>query len=553
LAYHETHQFFPILAVFALALVLMSVCVAPVPAANGPTGPETAPHWVFFSDKGLTLADETETALRRLERTFDPKRRERLERRSPLFRRTGRIADRSDLSVCPRYIDAVVALAHHPMRHASRWLNAISIQLTEEQVQAVRRLPMVLRLAPVGLMERVEAIPATSTAPPASAGTAGAGESWAFDYGPSFTQLQMLRVPEAHDMGFSGSGVIVCCMDTGFRTDHQALQSMNIIAEHDFIFDDENTRNEADDDPGQHRHGTGVVAVIGAFVPGQLIGPAYGASFILAKTEDIRSETQVEEDNWVAGMEWADSLGADVISSSLAYRYFDDGNGYSYAQLNGRTAVTTIAANRATERGIVVANAMGNEGPSNGTLNAPADALKILACGAVDAEENIAGFSSRGPTGDGRLKPDLSALGVSTRWASSAGVDTYGFANGTSLSTPLIGALAALVIEAHPDWTPIKVRESLCFSGGHYNNPDNAFGYGIPDVVRAIHDPRGADADGSGRVDGLDLARMGRGFGRSPGADLWDPGVDLNGDGVIDGVDLALLSGYFGSSFPFDF
>jgi len=144
-------------------------------------------------------------------------------------------------------------------------------------------------------------------------------------------------------------------------------------------------------------------------------------------------------------------------------------------------------------------------------------------------------------------------MGVSTRWASSAGVTQYGFANGTSLSTPLIGAIAAVLIEAHPDWTPLKIRESLCFSGSRFNNPNNAFGYGIPDLVRAIHDPRGADADGNGRVDGLDLARLGYGFGGSPGADRWDPDVDLNGDGAVDGVDLALLAGYFGSHFPADF
>lgn len=542
----------PLWAVLVLILVLVSVFSARTMAESTPAGVDSTPYWIFFTDKGYASAEETGEALLRLERTFDRKRRIRLERRSPLHRRTGRVADQTDLEVCPRYIDTVATLADSSIRHASRWLNAVSIQLTEDEVRAVSLLPMVQRLAPVGLMERGEAVPAIPVAPPSGAGTASS-QSLRFDYGPSLTQLLMLRVPEAHDLGYSGSGVTICCMDTGFRTDHQALQSMNIVAQHDFIFGDGNTQNEGGDDPDQHRHGTGVVAVIGAFVPGQLIGPAYGASFILAKTEDIRSETQVEEDNWVAGMEWADSLGADVISSSLAYRYFDDGSEYSYAQLNGRTAVTTIAANMATERGIVVANAMGNEGPSSGTLNAPADALKILACGAVDAGEAIAGFSSRGPTGDGRLKPDLSAMGVATRWASSAGVDTYGYANGTSLSTPLIGALAALVIEAHPDWTPLKVREALCFSGGHYNTPNNAFGYGIPDVIRAILDPRGADADGSGRVDGMDLARMGRGFGSYPGADHWDPDVDLNGDGVIDGVDLALLSGYFGSRFPFDF
>ncbi len=541
-------QLFPLPAVFcALALMLVLSSCWPALAGNGEDGPDTC-YWVYFIDKG----PEPTAALEGLTATFSKKRLERLNRRSPLKQFTGRVADHHDIPVHQPYLDALRACAGTRERYASRWLNAASIRLSADEARAVSRLPMVHSLEPLRPMRQVEAVPAVPSPPPAVAGTSAAA-SYRFDYGPSLTQLLMLRVPEAHDMGFSGSGVIVCCMDTGFRTDHQALQSLSIAAEHDFIFGDGTTQNEGVDDPGQHRHGTGVVSVIGAFVPGQLIGPAYGATFILAKTEDVRSETQVEEDNWVAGMEWADALGADVISSSLAYRNFDDGSGYSHAQLNGRTAVTTIAANLATERGIVVANAMGNEGPASGTLDAPADALKILSCGAVDAEEHIASFSSRGPTGDGRRKPEVSAMGVSTRWASSAGVDTYGFANGTSLSTPLIGALAALIIEAHPDWSPLKVREALCFSGSHFNNPDNSFGYGIPDVVRAIHDPRQADTDSSGRVDGMDLALLGYGFGGSPGSDRWDPDVDLNGDGVVDGVDLALFAGYFGSQFPANF
>jgi subtilisin family serine protease len=502
---------------------------------------------VFFTDKGPGDEDRAQ----RLAGGFPAERRERLLKRSPLFRETGSLADVNDLPVFPPYIEALDAAAEADTRYASRWLNAASIRLTAEEADAVKNLSMVERLQPLRRMRLVEAVPAVPAAPPSSAEPHAA--SYRFDYGPSLTQSLMLRVPEAHEMGFSGSGVTICCMDTGFRTDHQALQSMNIVAEHDFVFGDGTTQNEAGDDPGQHRHGTGVVAVIGAFVPGDLIGPAYGASFLLAKTEDIRSETRVEEDNWVAGMEWADALGADVISSSLAYRYFDDGSGYSHAQLDGRTAVTTIAANMATERGIVVANAIGNEGPSSATLNAPADALRILACGAVDAEKTVADFSSRGPSGDGRVKPDLSAMGVSTRWSISGGQNSYGYANGTSLSTPLIGALAALVIEAHPDWTPYKVREALCFSACHWKAPDNSYGYGVPDVVRAILDPRGADIDASGRVDGIDLARIGHGFGATPGDDRWDPSSDLNGDGVADGVDLALFAGYFGSRFPADF
>jgi serine protease AprX len=453
-------------------------------------------------------------------------------------------------------VDEVERLAGTGVRQRSRWLNGVSVELDPRGREAIRGLSCVLGLQPVAHLRRREAVPAVPSAGPPGGSSASRPGDHTYDYGPSFHQLDMLRVPEAHDMGITGEGVFVCCLDSGFYKEHEALQSMEIVAEYDFVFGDGDTQNSAEDDPGQHRHGTGVVAVIGAFVPGRLIGPAFGAAFLLGKTEDIRSETAVEEDNWVAGMEWADSLGAEVISSSLGYREFDGGGGYSWSELDGSTAVTTVAANRAVERGIAVAVSMGNDGPAPGTLSAPADAVRILSCGAVDSARRLADFSSRGPTGDGRLKPEVCAQGVDTYWASSSGPFNYGYADGTSLSTPLVGALCALLLQAHPDWSPLKVREALAFSAGRFRTPDNGYGHGVPDLVKALLDPRRADADGSGRVDGFDLARLALAFGSSEAGGTgagWDPAVDLTGNGVVDGEDLALLSGYFGDIFPAGF
>jgi len=269
------------------------------------------------------------------------------------------------------------------------------------------------------------------------------------------------------------------------------------LAEWDFVNDDGETQNEEGDPETQHNHGTVTWSTLGGAWDGELYGPAYLASFILAKTEDVSSETQIEEDNWVAGMEWADSFGVDVISSSLCYIDW-----YSYSDLDGNTAVTTIAADIAAERGIVVCNAMGNSGPASGTLLAPADADTILACGAVWSDGDIASFSSRGPTYNGRTKPEVLARGVYTYCASPYDTTGYTQAHGTSLSTPLVGGCAAVLLSAHPDWNPVKVREALMMTAGNAQSPNNDRGWGIVDLLAAVnYSFQTGDVDRDGDID----------------------------------------------------
>jgi len=203
--------------------------------------------------------------------------------------------------------------------------------------------------------------------------------------------------------------------------------------------------------------------------------------------EIVDCEIRLEEDLYVAGLEWADAQGADVVSTSIGYREFlEEGAAYRREDLDGRTAVTSIAAAWLARRGVILVTAVGNEGWSASSLITPADADSIIAVGAVDSLGRVAAFSSRGPTADGRIKPDLCARGVATACAAWPGEDRYTLANGTSLATPLMAGLAALLRQAHPEWGPARVIEALRHAADQREAPDNARGWGVPDGLRAV-------------------------------------------------------------------
>jgi len=282
-------------------------------------------------------------------------------------------------------------------------------------------------------------------------------------------------------------------MDTGYRQGHEAFQNIinsgRLIAQYDFINGDDNTDYDPTQDlPNQPNHGTLTWSTLGGESDGNLYGPSYLSQFILSKSEDISSERHIEEDNWAAGAEWADSIGASVISSSLGYRWFDPGQGdYEYEDLDGNTTIVTIAADLAVYNGIAVATAMGNEGNSAGSLLAPADGDSVIGCGAVDANGFLAGFSSFGPTYDGRTKPEVCAQGVYTVCADPNDMSGFTSAGGTSLSTPLVGGSCGVLFSAHPNWTPVMVREALMMTGRNAEAPANDYGWGIADLTRAVY------------------------------------------------------------------
>jgi subtilisin family serine protease len=430
--------------------------------------------WLFFTDKGITNRAEYEKACRAWEERTSPRVLKRRAKVPP--HKT--VADFRDLPVLQDYVKAVKKCGPK-VRTISRWFNGVSVRATAKQIAEVESLPFVRSIAPVAGFRRVE--PKEVHKDSSEKAQKSVGAQHRLDYGASYSQLAMIHVPALHDAGWDGSGVRIGLLDSGFGPmDHEAFQHINIVGQWDFV--------DGDEDVIDHPHGTQVLSVIGGYKEGALIGPAYGAEYLLARTEDVASETPMEEDYWIAGVEWADSMGADIVSTSLGYNIWDEGTGedYTYADLDGNTARITIAADWAVERGITVINAVGNEGDDPWYYALfPADGDGVIAVGAVTPDGSPAAFSSRGPTADGRIKPDVAAPGVDIRMAGNA-PDFYTLSRGTSCAAPLTAGVAALLLQAHPAWGPMDVREALRRSGDHALNPDNEVGWGVINAEAAM-------------------------------------------------------------------
>jgi serine protease AprX len=377
------------------------------------------------------------------------------------------------------------------IRVVSKWLNSASVMANKNQIKEIEKLPFVKTIQKVVAFYRKE----PSFLQENLQKFYEAPKDQVIEYGESYAQLAQIHVPGLHNLGYSGKGVLITMLDTGYFLQHRAFKHIlnegRLIATWDFINGDEDVEDTPD---VQTEHGTFTFSAVGGFVNDTLIGPAYGAQFALAKTEVVATETQIEEDHWVAGIEWADSLGTDVVSSSLGYNRWDDGTGYTYQDMDGNTTKCTIAADLAVSKGIVVVNAAGNERkcskpPCWDYIIAPADGDSVIAVGAVDINGIIASFSSIGPTYDGRIKPDVVACGDKTYCASppSPLYPSVGFTwvGGTSLSTPLVAGVCALLLEIHPDWTPHDVINALHNTASQACRPDTLKGWGVANAYSA--------------------------------------------------------------------
>jgi hypothetical protein len=400
----------------------------------------------------------------------------------------------------PSALIADVARTGARVRHVSRWLRAVSVAADPAQIARIAELPFVAGVRPVGRLEaagaRTSASAASRSRPRPPAGAAQSLDS-AF-YGPNWPALRELGVPATHAFGFTGKGVRVAILDGGFERRHESLDDRQVYRARDFINGDTIVHNQAGDPADQARHGTHVWSLIGARQPGTLVAPAYDAQFILAKVDAEPGDNQADEDRWVAAVEWADSLGARVIVSAVTFRYdFTDRLPTAYAAMNGDSTVTTRVADAAARRGILVVSSMGNAGPGTGTLSSPADGDSVLAVGAIDAGGNpavfgAAGATARGPTADGRLKPDVAARGVGMLAASSVSLAGYDISlAGTSYPTALVAGAAATFLEAWPNLSAAAAERALRLAGRRFGASDNATGAGIPDVASAILFPDG--------------------------------------------------------------
>lgn len=419
---------------------------------------------VYFRDKLYTpfLLEEPQAYL-------SPRALERRERQNISI-------TEDDLPVNPLYVSGVKDLASNVF-YKSKWFNAVLIEASEEQIENIFQLPYVLTVEYVAPGSQPARRAGGSSKPSFSRTNKRTSNTSAF-------QNQLLGVDIMHEAGFRGEGILIGVFDGGF-------QNVDVLPFFEHVFTNDRIKFTFDyvrNDPNvyaHNRHGSEVFSNIGAFQAGELEGTAYNAEFILSITEDDATEYRVEEYNWIFAAEAADSVGVDIINSSLGYNTFNDTSmNYTYEDVNGVTAVISRASAIAAEKGIFLVSSAGNEGNKGWRyLTAPADAFGALAVGAINSNLEIASFSSIGPTADGRIKPDVVALGTSVVVGKIDG--SIGLNNGTSFASPLVAGLVAGIWQANRKLTVPQLLEKVRASGSNFETPNNQIGYGIPNFVRA--------------------------------------------------------------------
>jgi len=461
---------------FAAAAWLIGSFGHPFQAATPTPDEAYVPYWIYFHDKDFGRGESL--ASRVADHAAAQPLRAHIRRT-----RAGASFEVADLPVPDSFVRYVESRIGRKVRTVSKWLNAVSINLNIAELQALERAigapgSPVARVGPVARWKREPPMPVIElpVEPPPR-------RDHFYEYGNSLTQNRFLNLPELHDRGYRGRGVLIGLCDTGFdNLEHNCFRTIDIVATWDFVNDDEDIDNG--DDMGVGDHGTKTLSIIGGLEAERMVGAAPEATFLLAKTENTEWERPVEEDYWIAAIEWMDGFGVEVVSSSLGYSDW-----YEYEDYNGETAPITLAADRAVRIGIVVVNSIGNAGLNNyprNKLSAPSDGFGVLAIGGTNRDSTHARFSSHGPSFDGRIKPDFISFANGTIFASSRNPTDYGAGLGTSFSCPMVAGLAALLIQANPYLSPTDIRDALRAASTQADNPDTLRGWGIPDGWRAV-------------------------------------------------------------------
>lgn len=442
-----------------MALTFMIVCHDTAAQRVSP-----GKYWIPITDKMNNAYSISEPGTFLSQRSIDRKARHGIE------------IEESDLPVSQVYIDSLSQLGLK-ITGSSRWLNAVLVESTDTL--------LLDSLSNLGFVKEFNPRSAFHLGGGISSEVESDSSALAMDYGEAQVQISLLNGNILHFMGFTGNDMLIAVFDAGFFKVDELMaydhlrQSGKIEGTKDFVFPGGNVYAGSN-------HGSRVMSTLAARLPGLLTGTAPDASYWLMRSEDTRSEYRIEEVNWLLAAELADSAGVDVINSSLGYSSFSDPEmNYEIDDLDGRTNLVTIAAELAFSKGMLVVNSAGNEGNDAwGKISSPADGVNVLAVGAIDTSGVVAVYSSRGPSADNRVKPDVLAVGYATAVLNESSLVSKGY--GTSFAAPQIAGLAACLWQAFPGKTNREILYAIRASSSQYLNPDSSFGYGIPDFNAAF-------------------------------------------------------------------
>jgi len=399
--------------------------------------------------------------------------------------------DESDLPVSENYISTITSTGLRVITK-SRWFNYVIVEADPGKISALDQFSFVHKVTRLRDKNELEqTVPGSKdffrneSYAPHSGKFQKSLAANIYNYGAAANQINMLKGEFLHDKGFSGQGMTIAVLDAGFNSVDvmPAFDSLRTNGQIKGVYDFVN--------PGGNvyhtdisAHGTMVLSTMGAYIQGDMVGTAPKADYWLLRSEDAVSEYILEEYYWVSAAEYADSVGADIINSSLGYTVYDDTSyNHTYADMDGNTTYITIGADKAAEKGILVVNSAGNSGNNSWTyIGAPADGDSVFTIGAVDAFRNYASFSSKGPTSDGRIKPTVAAQG---QLAAVYGPYGLGFGSGTSFSSPIMAGISACLWQSAPSMNNMQVIEAIKYTADRTLSPDTLTGWGIPDFAAA--------------------------------------------------------------------
>ncbi len=446
----------------------------------GITQNDTIKFWIQFTDKQNSIYSTANPSQFLAERAI--LRREK----------QGILIKENDLPVNKNYIDSVLNSGSFFLQNQSKWFNAITISTDDSSnINVLGGISFIQSIKNVQFLQKEYNDGFSSFEPTTKQVIVQASNQEHYPYGKTYEQLELHKITHLHEYGLKGQGMHIAVIDAGFLNvntttglahlfdDNRILSTKDFVDHDDYVYD-------------AHFHGAAVLSIIAGYIPGEYFGSAPLASFHLLRSEDSESELIVEEDNWIAAAEYADSVGADIINTSLGYTQFDDTTqNHTYSDLDGNTTRIAIASDIAASKGLLLVTSAGNSGNSPWKyISTPADADSVLTIAAVNENGERADFSSVGPSADGDVKPNIASVGWDTYYISPYS-NQIERGNGTSFSSPMVTGMVACLWQGLPNLTNMEIIKLIEQNSSQYNTPDSLIGFGIPNFSNAYHQGSG--------------------------------------------------------------